>query len=149
MGMAFPPLQTVAMHDIQPQMAGAASGLINTTRQLGAVIGSAAVGAVLQNQLAVKLSAAAKGNAAALPEQFRSQFVAAFSHASGSGLEVGAGQNGISVHSDLPEAVRTVMAHTFHEGYTDALRVSLILPIAVLVVAALSCLLVKGGVRGD
>ena len=147
--MAFPPLQTLAMHDIQPQMAGAASGLITTTRQLGAVIGSAAVGAVLQNQLAVKLSAAAKENAGALPEQFRSQFVAAFSHATGSGLEVGAGENGISAQSDLPEAVHAVIANTFNERYTNALHVSLILPIAVLVVAALSCLLVKGGVRGD
>ncbi|HET6213970.1 MAG TPA: DHA2 family efflux MFS transporter permease subunit, partial [Micromonosporaceae bacterium] len=55
MGLTFAPMQTVAMRNIQPQMAGAASGLINTTRQLGAVIGSAAVGALLQAQLAAKL----------------------------------------------------------------------------------------------
>src|SRR5919108_25670 len=43
----------LAMHDIQPRMAGASSGVLNTTRQLGSAIGAAAVGAVLQNRLAV------------------------------------------------------------------------------------------------
>src|SRR5262249_42774121 len=37
LGMTFAPLQTIAMRDVQPRLAGAASGLINTTRQLGAV----------------------------------------------------------------------------------------------------------------
>src|SRR5262249_41337910 len=150
MGMTFAPLQTVAMHDIEPRMAGAASGLINTTRQLGAVIGSAAVGALLQNQLAVKLNAAAKEHAAALPEQFRAQFLTGFSHATGGNLEVGAGQSGVSVGGNMPEAVRKVITDAFHEGFTNAMRVSLALPIVVLAVAALSCLLAKGKGRvGD
>jgi EmrB/QacA subfamily drug resistance transporter len=143
-GMTFAPMQTVAMHDVEPWMAGAASGLINTTRQLGAVIGSAAVGALLQNQLAVKLNAAAKEHAAALPEQFRAQFLAGFSRATGRNLEVGAGQSGVNLGSNLPEAVRKVTTDTFQEGFTNAMRVSLALPIVVLAVAALSCLLVKG-----
>jgi EmrB/QacA subfamily drug resistance transporter len=143
LGMTFAPLQTVAMHDIAPRMAGAASGVINTTRQLGAVIGSAAVGALLQNQLAVQLSASAKEHAAALPEQFRAQFVAAFSHATGGNLEVGAGQSGINVGANVPEAVRKIITDTFHEGFTNAMRVSLILPISLIAVAALSCLLAK------
>ncbi len=143
LGMTFAPLQTIAMHNVEPRMAGAASGLINTTRQLGAVIGSAAVGALLQNQLAVKLSASAKDHASALPEQFRAQFIAGFSHATGSNLEVGAGQSGVNVGANVPEAVRKVITDTFHEGFTNAMRVSLILPIALMGVAALSCLLAK------
>src|SRR5262249_43593438 len=131
MGMTFAPLQTVAMHDTEPRMAGAASGLINTTRQLGAVIGSAAVGALLQNQLAVKLNAAAKEHAAALPEQFRAQFLTGFSHATGRNLEVGAGQSGVNVGGNMPEAVRKVITDAFHEGFTNAMRVSLALPIVV------------------
>src|SRR6266851_5355122 len=55
MGMTFAPMTTVAMRNISPQMAGAASGILNTTRQLGAAIGSAVVGALLQNQLATTL----------------------------------------------------------------------------------------------
>jgi len=67
LGMTFAPLQTVAMRNVEPRMAGAASGVINTTRQLGGVIGSAAVGALLQAQLTDKLAAAAQEKTAALP----------------------------------------------------------------------------------
>jgi hypothetical protein len=131
------------MRNVEPRMAGAASGLINTTRQLGSVIGSAAVGALLQNQLATKLSEAAREHAGALPEQFRGRFVAGFSHATGSNLEVGAGQSGVDLGADVPAAVRKVITDTFHQGFTNAMRVTLILPIAVLTVAALACLLIK------
>jgi EmrB/QacA subfamily drug resistance transporter len=151
MGMIFAPLQTVAMRNIEPRMAGAASGLITTTRQLGAVIGGAAVGAVLQNQLAVKLAAAAEKNSTALPEQFRGQFVAGFRHAAGRHLEVGAGQTGAKLPAGIPDQakqlVSDVAAKTFHEGFTSAMRVSLILPIALLAMAALLCLLVKTQAR--
>ncbi|MGC9671453.1 DHA2 family efflux MFS transporter permease subunit [Planosporangium sp. 12N6] len=143
MGLTFAPLQTVAMRNIEPRMAGAASGLINTTRQLGSVIGSAAVGALLQNQLATRLSESAQAHAAALPAQFRERFVAGFSHASGGGLEVGAGQNGVDFGGNVPDAVRTVIADTFHVGFTNAMHTTLVLPIAILGLAALSCLIVK------
>ncbi|GAA1795734.1 DHA2 family efflux MFS transporter permease subunit [Planosporangium flavigriseum] len=147
MGLTFAPLQTVAMRNIEPRMAGAASGLINTTRQLGSVIGSAAVGALLQNQLASKLSESAKAHAAELPPQFRDRFVAGFSHASGSSLEVGAGQSGVNFGAQVPDAVHKVITNTFHEGFTNAMHASLILPIVVLGLAALSCLLVKRRAR--
>src|SRR5450759_3265364 len=41
MGMTFAPMTTVAMRNISPRMAGSASGVLNTTRQVGAAIGSA------------------------------------------------------------------------------------------------------------
>src|ERR1700737_2604777 len=53
MGMTFAPMTTVAMRNISPRMAGAASGVLNTTRQVGAAVGSAVVGALLQNRLCV------------------------------------------------------------------------------------------------
>ncbi len=53
MGCTFAPLVTVAMRNIDPRMAGAASGVLNTVRQVGLVIGTAAVGALLQNRLVV------------------------------------------------------------------------------------------------
>src|SRR5499427_2172414 len=44
MGCTFAPMTTIAMRNIEPRVAGAASGMINTVRQVGAVIGTAAVG---------------------------------------------------------------------------------------------------------
>jgi hypothetical protein len=48
----FVPRSMVAMASVKPQLAGAASGLLNITRQLGSVPGSAAVDALLRNRLA-------------------------------------------------------------------------------------------------
>src|SRR5204862_3105091 len=83
MGMTFAPLQTVAMLNVEPRMAGAASGFINTTRQLGGVMGFAAVGALLQAQLSTKLSGAAVAQTASLPPQQRGQFLSRFSGSPG------------------------------------------------------------------
>jgi MFS family permease len=79
-GIAFvmPPSTIIAMRSITPQMAGAASGVLNTTRQLGGVMGSAVVGALLQNRLAVGGSARAVSTAASLSPQLRQQFVEGF-----------------------------------------------------------------------
>jgi MFS family permease len=45
------PAAATAMRDVPRALAGGASGLYNTTRQVGAVLGTAVVGAVLQNRL--------------------------------------------------------------------------------------------------
>jgi EmrB/QacA subfamily drug resistance transporter len=147
LGLTFAPLQTVAMRNIQPRMAGAASGFINTTRQLGGVVGSAAVGALLQAQLVSQLTKHARENAGTLPPQFRDQFVSGFQHAGGGSLEVGAGQSPVQLPPGLPAQAREALSRaaetTFHQGFTDAMKVTLILPVAVLVAAALSCLFIK------
>jgi EmrB/QacA subfamily drug resistance transporter len=44
MGMVFVAMTQVAMREIRPQLAGAASGVLNTNQQMGAVIGSAGRG---------------------------------------------------------------------------------------------------------
>src|SRR5499427_6915720 len=44
MGCTFAPMTTIAMRNIEPRVAGAASGMINTVRQVGSVIGVAAIG---------------------------------------------------------------------------------------------------------
>src|SRR5438445_13582876 len=105
MGMTFAPMTTVAMRNISPQMAGAASGILNTTRQLAAAIGSAVVGALLQNHLATTLHDQAVSHAASLPESFRQQFIDAFSSVSSNGFQIGTGQNGAKLPSGLPPAV--------------------------------------------
>ena len=67
MGCMFAPLITVAMRNIDPQLAGAASGVLNTVRQVGLVIGTAAVGALLQNRLVSSMTSQATARSAALP----------------------------------------------------------------------------------
>src|ERR1700747_3906375 len=51
MGCIFAPMTTVAMRNVDPRMAGAASGVLNTVRQVGQVIGVAAVGALPQDRV--------------------------------------------------------------------------------------------------
>ncbi|WP_177164747.1 MFS transporter [Streptomyces sp. 2112.3] len=74
-GCVSGPMVTVAMYHVEPTMAGAASGVLNTIRQIGTVIGSAAVGAVLQNRLAASLQDEAAKRAAGLPAGVRGQFL--------------------------------------------------------------------------
>ena len=147
LGMVFAPLQTIAMRNVAPQQAGAASGLINTTRQLGAVIGSAAVGALLQAQLVGKLGDAARDNAATLPADVRQPFLDAVAGATGGSLHVGAGQSGAAIPPGVPDQFRQplvdALSRTFHEGFTNAMKATLLLPLIVLAIAAATCLFIR------
>ncbi|HEY0719143.1 MAG TPA: DHA2 family efflux MFS transporter permease subunit, partial [Streptosporangiaceae bacterium] len=55
-GFTMSPMQTIATANVDPALAGAASGVLNTTRQTGSALGSAMVLAVLQNRLAAHVS---------------------------------------------------------------------------------------------
>jgi MFS family permease len=149
LGMTFAPLQSIAMHDVQPKVASAAAGLMNTARQLGALLGSSVTGALLQIQLAGKLGPAARENVQALPESFRPWVLDGFEKAATTmkGLEVGAGQSGAHLPPDLPASVRPaieqVALKTFHEAYIPAMRTTLIVPIIVLAIAVVCALLVR------
>jgi EmrB/QacA subfamily drug resistance transporter len=146
LGCTFAPLQTIAMRNVQPRLAGAASGIINTTRQLGAVIGSAAVGALLQSQLSSKLPAAAEAQSGALPPEFRAAFVDGFHQAASAGIEA-TGSAALQLPAGLPPQAREVVlraaAAAFENGYTNAMRPTLVLPIAMMFAAALAILLVR------
>jgi len=147
MGMTFAPMTTIAMRDISPRMAGAASGLLNTTRQLGAAIGSAVVGAILQNQLATSLHSQAVSHALALPAAYRDQFVSAFSSVASNGFQIGAGQSGAKLPANLPPAVAHQLATLAHDVFTsafiDAMKGTLVVPIAFLALTVLTTLLIR------
>jgi len=147
MGMTFAPMTTVAMRNVTPRMAGSASGVLNTTRQVGAAVGSAVVGALLQSHLATSLHDEAVIQSAALPSTYRDQFVAAFSSVASNGFEIGTGQNGAKLPAGLPPAVAQQLTslghHVFVSAYIDALKPTLVAPIAVLAFTALTALLIK------
>jgi len=144
-GCIFAPMTTVAMRHISPRMAGAASGVLNTTRQLGGVLGSAVVGAVLQNQLVSSIHEQAISQAAKLPPQFQQQFVDGFTNAVKSGFGVGRGQDGgfqlsAGVPAQAAEQLRQISHDVFVNGFVGAMQPTMMVSVVVLVAAALSCL---------
>jgi len=146
LGLVFAPMTTVAMQDIKPVMAGAASGVLNTTRQLGAVIGAAAFGAILQNRLAVSLHDQAVASAGQLPPAVRGRFVDGFTQAARSGLQVGRGQTGAQLPDGLPAQLAGRIEQLIHDvfvnGFVIALRPTVAVAVVALAAASLSCLLV-------
>ena len=79
------PLSMIATRNLDPRLAGAGSSVYNTTRQIGAVIGSAAIAAMMSSQLTAKLGdgagaadVTATGQAAGpLPEALHEPFALA------------------------------------------------------------------------
>jgi MFS transporter len=161
MGCIFAPAATVAMRNIPQHLVGAASGVFNTTRQLGGAVGSSIVGAVLQNRLSEALKSEAHGRAGELPSQLpaatRQKLVDSFNSSSG-GLEVGRGQTGAGAGTgsfqappNVPAAVvhqlQQQIAAYFHDvfvnAYLTAMRPTLAISVAVLLVGSLSCLLIE------
>src|SRR5262249_20663346 len=123
-------------------LGGVASGVINTIQEMGGVLASAVVGAVLQNRLALALHDRAVAASGQLPEQYRAPFVDGFSNAARSGFEVGAGQSGANF--DLPAHAKAIAHVVFTHAFVDAMHPTLVLPIAVLVGAALAAAFVRG-----
>jgi EmrB/QacA subfamily drug resistance transporter len=150
MGGTFPPMTTTAMRDVDPRMAGAASGVLNTTRQVGSVIGTAAVGALLQNRLVSSLTSQATAASASLPPQARGPFVSGFRQAATSGLIGGAPTASAPAGTSpgLTAQLRRLGAEVFSQGYVHAMRWTMILPIAVVALAAVSCLAIRNRPAG-
>ncbi|HZU18086.1 MAG TPA: MFS transporter [Candidatus Dormibacteraeota bacterium] len=145
LGFVWTPVYSLATRDLRPELGGVASGVINTIQELGGVIAGAAVGALLQNRLSLALHDQAVRHASALPAPLRDDFVSAFSGAARRGLEVGVGQTGAA----MPGPLREVAHLVFAQGYVEAMRPTVVLPIAVVVAAALACLAVRARPAGD
>jgi EmrB/QacA subfamily drug resistance transporter len=152
MGCVFAPLVTVAMRNIQPQMAGAASGVLNTVRQVGLVIGTAAVGALLQNRLLSSMTSQARTRSAALPAPVRGEFISRAQAYASNGLQAGSSQSGFEkLVAGFPHAVQAEAGQMFRAvwgfGYVGAMRDTMLLPVILLAVGAVSCLALRQGKR--
>jgi MFS family permease len=137
MGVTFAPPLTLAMYNIDKEVAGAASGTLNTIRQFGATIGAAVVGAVIQARLAISVGDAAAEQARSLDPSLRETFRGAVTRAIDSGLEIG--------HADIPmpqglsgsaaAALRHAADSAFEAGLTSAVRATFLLPAGLLVLS--------------
>jgi hypothetical protein len=134
------------MRNVEPRQAGAASGVLNTTRQVGGAVGLAVVGAVLQNRLAAELHTRATAASEQIPAGVRGDFVAAAIQPVRTGLQVGPAQVRAPL---LPDAVAQIngaeqlMRQIFIDSYVAAMRPALFVTAAVLLMAVLSCLAIK------
>jgi EmrB/QacA subfamily drug resistance transporter len=146
MGCIFAPLGAMAMQDVAAKFAGSAAGVINTTRQAGAVIGGAVVGAVLQSSLASALVGQSRTYAGQVPADSRNGFLAAFQRAAAGGLQVGPGQHVDVTQPGLTaeaEALLTRIAHdAFNHAFVLAMQPTIGLAVAIVLFAAASCLLI-------
>ncbi|HEX2682241.1 MAG TPA: DHA2 family efflux MFS transporter permease subunit [Candidatus Dormibacteraeota bacterium] len=142
MGLVFAPSVTEAMREVPPALSGAASGMLNTSRQVGATIGAAVIGAVLQNQLGTALRDQAVAASTSLPPQARASFVAGFANAARQGLQVGPSQ---AAH--LPPAIAQLAHDVFVTGYSVAMRPTLLVAATSLLLGAISCALIASPKR--
>ena len=149
MGFTFAPLTTIAMRNVEPKLAGAASGVLNTVRQVGTVVGTAGVGALLQNRLASSLVSQAAQRTAALPEPLRGQVISRFRDSAKSGIQVGAGQTGSSlkglpgVPAQLLGELRQIFEQVFAHGYVTAMRETVVPTVVLLLVGSVSCFAIR------
>lgn len=76
------PLSMIATRNLDPALAGAGSSVYNTVRQVGAVIGSAAIAAMMAAQLQAQLGGgdASQSKTGPLPDILHEPFAAAMSH---------------------------------------------------------------------
>lgn len=142
-GFLFSPLASAATSGLDQRTAGAGAGAFNTTRQIGGVVGSAAVVAMLTSRLATTIPAATADAAGSLPEAARQPFVDGMSQvdvAQVSGGGGGAFPLPDGVPADVADQVRAAAQSALHAGFSTAVAQTLLLTAAALVVGLLSAL---------
>lgn len=151
LGCIFAPMVTVAMQNVPPRLAGAASGVFNTTRQVGDVVGVVAVGALLQSQLATSLVRLATQRSAGLPGPARQHFIAIFRESATGPIMAGT-TGRITVPPGIPSRlvprVSQLASQVFGQGFVTAMHVTIILPIVVIGLGAVSCLALRNRGQG-
>lgn len=153
-GFVFSPLTTAATAGMPGELVGAASGVFNTARQVGGVLGSAATGLVLQLGVAFAVPDAARQYAERLPLRYREEFVARVTDAANTASQFDSSRPPVPANLDpgVANAVRRITTDVFHAGFTVAAKASLMLPIAVLLLGIVAAtgirVRARAGTRG-
>ena len=134
-GATFAPLQQATMEGVNPQLAGAASGVANTTRQMGGVLGTAVLGALLSTRLHATLRDEAERQTAQLPADLRDKYLATAGgteHFSPPSPPAGlsAGDNAL---------FRRLGGEAFTTSFTSAMHTTLLVSAAILIAATVFC----------
>ncbi|WP_410586370.1 DHA2 family efflux MFS transporter permease subunit [Amycolatopsis sp. lyj-23] len=138
-GLVLAPMSSLALGGIEPTLMGTASGIFNTARQVGGVLGSAMVGVLLQARLMVASTVDATAAAALLPEHYRKLLADHVSDA-----VVSAGGYGVvpvrvtGFPPDLAARADVLAAQAVHRGLGEAASQSLLLPVGVLLLGAIA-----------
>jgi EmrB/QacA subfamily drug resistance transporter len=145
-GCVFAPMSNITMRAVEPRLAGTASGIFNTSRQVGGVLGSAAIGVLLQARISASMGTEAAEAAKTLPPEYRADFVESLSHAANSANELN-DRVGAAVPARLPPGVAEQLGRlaeqVVHDGLTDATRATMVLPVVVLLIGALAATLMR------
>jgi MFS family permease len=149
LGCVWTPVFGLATRDMPPARAGVGAGVLDTLQELGAVLATAVLGALLANRLTDAMRAQAQLAAAQLPEPARGPFLDGMSTAGSGGLDVGAGQAAAvplpdGVPAPVAEQIHAAAQQAFAAAFTDAMRPTIIVPIGVILLAAVAVLFVQG-----
>lgn len=147
-GLAFPPSVAEAMRSAPAEQAAAASGMVNTARQVGGAFGAAVAGAVLLMRLAANMHAGAVATAGQFPAAIRANYVNAFGAALKQGLEVQSSEGsgfhvaGVS-NTYLQTKIVPVALNIFVRAYMSAMLDTLLVVIGVLLLGVLAALFMR------
>jgi EmrB/QacA subfamily drug resistance transporter len=135
-GLAMAPLTSAVMSTVAPEKSGNASGILSTSRQLGALLGIAVLGAVLQNRLVAGLLDALRG--LQLPDAIKQQIEAQLTNGSISMT------SGISGGAAGPTA--DMMKHLFQQELVHAMNVTFLVGVAMMVLGGAAALFMQSHV---
>ncbi len=141
-GFVFSPLAATATAGLDQRTAGAGAGAFNTTRQIGGVVGSAAVVAMLTSRLSVTVPAAAQEAAGSLPAAARQPFVDGLARVDPSQLSGGSATFPLpdGVPAQLAEQVRAAALEAVHSGFATAVSQTLLLTVTALALGLVASL---------
>jgi EmrB/QacA subfamily drug resistance transporter len=135
-GCIFSPMSNVTMSSVEPRLAGTASGIFNTSRQVGGVLGAAAIGVLLQARITASISGEAAKAAGSLPEQYRAPFLRgigrAAASANGFGTNAVGGSPAPGLPADVAAQAQRLAGEVMRSGLTDAVKQTFLLPIGIL-----------------
>jgi EmrB/QacA subfamily drug resistance transporter len=130
-GIALVPVTSAALTVVPPQRSGMAASATNTSRELGAVIGVAVLGAVVDSKLTGELAVRLK--ALGIPPSFQSLVINAVSNG---GLSSSAASKAEHSHTVHVANLATKVIHAAYHAFGSGLHLSFDIAGGLLVVSA-------------